>query len=208
MWQNPVPPHSCFFSSQFCISVLFLCVFWETMSVAVVPGMTFSHIFNRGERGLRHLNFLYSFSKPWGTKDLISLTRESNPYPVQWKHRVLTIGTLGKPHWGVFFFFFFFLRFIIYLWLSWISIAACRPSPVGVSGVFLSSFGAWASHCSGFFFVVGHGSRVLAQLLWPMGFVALRPVGSPGTRDWTCISCIGRKILYNWGTREVLLRYF
>ena len=61
------------------------------------------------------------------------------------------------------FFFFFFLRVIIYLWLSWISIAACRPSPVGVSGVFLSSFGAWASHCSGFFFVVGHGSRVLAQ---------------------------------------------
>ena len=29
--------------------------------------------------------------------------------------------------------------------------------------------------------------------------------GSSGPRDWTCVSCIGRQILYYWATREALI---
>ena len=35
-----------------------------------------------------------------------------------------------------------------------------------------------------------------------MDLVALRYVGSSRTRDWTCVSCIGRWILDHWATRE------
>ena len=30
-------------------------------------------------------------------------------------------------------------------------------------------------------------------------------MGSPWTRDWTCVSCIGRQVLYHWATWEVTL---
>ena len=38
--------------------------------------------------------------------------------------------------------------------------------------------------------------------------VAQRRVGSSQTRDWTCISYIGKQILYHWATRETLPRNF
>ena len=41
-----------------------------------------------------------------------------------------------------------------------------------------------------------------------MGLVALRHVGSSQTMDWTCISCIGRGILYFWATGEPISIYF
>ena len=41
------------------------------------------------------------------------------------------------------------------------------------------------------------GARVQGQRLWSTGLVALRPVGSPQTRDRTCFSCLGRRILYH-----------
>ena len=37
-----------------------------------------------------------------------------------------------------------------------------------------------------------------------MGIVALWHVGSSQTRDWMCISYIGRQIPYHWATREAL----
>ena len=41
------------------------------------------------------------------------------------------------------------------------------------------------------------GSSAQAQQLWHTGLVAPRHVGSSQTRDLTCLSCIGRQILYH-----------
>ena len=41
------------------------------------------------------------------------------------------------------------------------------------------------------------GSRAWAQELWHAGLVALWHVGSSWIRDRTCVSCIGRWILYH-----------
>ena len=48
------------------------------------------------------------------------------------------------------------------------------------------------------------GSGAQAQYLWRTGLVAPRHLGSSQTRDWTCVSCIGRWILDQWATREAL----
>ena len=48
------------------------------------------------------------------------------------------------------------------------------------------------------------GSRLWAQWLWYTGLVAPLHVGSSWTRDWTHVSCTGRRILYHWATREAL----
>ena len=37
------------------------------------------------------------------------------------------------------------------------------------------------------------------------GLVALRHVGSSGTRNQTCVSCMSRQILYHWTTMEALV---
>ena len=47
------------------------------------------------------------------------------------------------------------------------------------------------------------GSVIVAH-----GLLALKHVGSPQIRDQTCVSCIGRQILYHWATREALLFIF
>ena len=41
-----------------------------------------------------------------------------------------------------------------------------------------------------------------------MGLVAPRHAGSFRIRDWTCVSCIGRWILYSWATKEATLLGF
>ena len=54
------------------------------------------------------------------------------------------------------------------------------------------------------------GSRVQASYgvmelyLWSTGLVAPKHVESSRTRDWTGVSCIARKILNHWTTREAL----
>ena len=48
------------------------------------------------------------------------------------------------------------------------------------------------------------GFRAQAQQLWSTGLVAPKYVGSSLIRDQTCVSCIGRRILYHWATREAL----
>ena len=40
------------------------------------------------------------------------------------------------------------------------------------------------------------GSRARAQELWCTGLVALQHVRSSRTRNWTCVSCIGRHIFH------------
>ena len=51
------------------------------------------------------------------------------------------------------------------------------------------------------------GSGTQTQQLWHVGFIAPWHVGSCLTRDQTCVSCIGRRILNQWTTREVLQFY-
>ena len=41
-----------------------------------------------------------------------------------------------------------------------------------------------------------------------MGLVTLPHAGSSWTRDWTCVSCTGRQILYHWATRDALYSTF
>ena len=86
----------------------------------------------------------------------------------------------------------------------------------------LVSCGAWASHCgdvsrcrvwalwpAGFSgcstdaqYLPFPGSRAQAQDLWGTGLVALQLVGASRPRDQTCVSCIGKWVLYHWATRE------
>ena len=84
----------------------------------------------------------------------------------------------------------------------------------------ISSCGAWASHCGGFFCgaqALGWwASVVAARGLYSCGYQALEHrlsscgphlvapwhVGSSCTRDQTCLLWIGKWILYHWATRE------
>ena len=117
---------------------------------------------------------------------------------------------------------FFLIHLFIYFWLCWDFVAACGLSLVATSGgysswqcvgfslkwllllwstgsrhVGFSSCGTWAQQL----WLVG--SRAQAQQLWRTGLVAPRHVGSSGTRDRTCVPCIGRRILNHCATREV-----
>ena len=74
----------------------------------------------------------------------------------------------------------------------------------------LSGSGVRASRCSGF----SCGAWVLRCVgsqhtqLWHTGMVAPQCVGSSLIRDWTCIPCIGKQILYHWAPREAQLTQF
>ena len=61
-------------------------------------------------------------------------------------------------------------------------------------------------------FLVVHGLSSCgewAQESWCSGLVALWPVGSQSPiRDWTHVSCIARRILNCWTTREVPQHFF
>ena len=72
----------------------------------------------------------------------------------------------------------------------------------------LSSCGAWASHCSGFFCCRAWALECASSVVWNTGLVALWHVGSSWTRDQPYVPCIGRDILNHWTTREVLVFHF
>ena len=55
--------------------------------------------------------------------------------------------------------------------------------------------------------VAEHEPCAQAKELRCTGWVALQHVGSSWTRDWTCVSCIGRQILNHWATRKALNAY-
>ena len=69
-------------------------------------------------------------------------------------------------------------------WAGLLSTWGARASPQGGS----SCCGAGAPGCT--------------------GSVALRPVGSSWTRDWTCVPCISRWVLNHWTTRESFIIYY
>ena len=72
-------------------------------------------------------------------------------------------------------------------------------SLVAVSRV--SSLGAVRGHL--LFWAIGSRTCGL-QESWHMGLVASQHAGSSRTRDHTCVSCIGRWILYLRATRDAL----
>ena len=74
----------------------------------------------------------------------------------------------------------------------------------------------YSLQCSGFslrclLLLRSTGSRSCgshSQQLWHMGLVAPQHVESSWIRDWTRVSCIRRRILYHWATREAPLTPF
>ena len=78
--------------------------------------------------------------------------------------------------------------------------------PVGVSLV--SSMG---SRAGGLTSLWPAGSGALAQQLRPTGLLVLQHVGSPQSRDGSCVSCLSRRILYpsqQGGPRRTILGWW
>ena len=101
----------------------------------------------------------------------------------------------------------FFLNVIYYFWLCWVFVLHKLFSSCGQQGP-LSSRGAQASHCDGFSCCE---SQPLEHRLSNSGARVYLPWGMwdlPGLRDRTCVSYIGRQILYHWATREAPLVSF
>ena len=73
--------------------------------------------------------------------------------------------------------------------------SCCTAQALGREG--FNSYGVWAQELQ----LPGSGAQ--AQQLCT-SLVALRHVGASWLRDWTCVSCTGRQILYHWATREAL----
>jgi len=101
----------------------------------------------------------------------------------------------------------FFLKcflplFFKFIWLCQVFIAAWAMSMLLIAVDSLVAERGFRA--CGFQWLQFPGSRAQAQCLWCMGLVVLWHVGSFQTRDWTCVSCIGRQTLYHWATREAL----
>ena len=93
-----------------------------------------------------------------------------------------------------------------YLFLAMLGLHCCVQafSSCGARDSHFGGFsccGAWAPGCVDFR-NCGSGALELT------GLVALWHVGSSRTRNHTCVSCIGRQILYHWVLREVLCFHF
>ena len=119
-------------------------------------------------------------------------------------------------------FFLFLKKKLINFCLRWVFVVARRLSLVAVSrGYSLLPCAGFSlrwlllqsmdSRCAGFSSCGTRaqqlwlmGSRVQAQQLQRMGFVAPRHVGSSRTRARTCVPCIGRRILNHCTIREAL----
>ena len=98
-----------------------------------------------------------------------------------------------------------FPRIVIKFFLFWavLGLHCCVQSfPSCAQRGLLSSCGACGCHHSGCP-CCSMRTRGQAQQLWCMGSVALWPVGSSGTRDWTITTFIARQILNHCTTREV-----
>ena len=74
------------------------------------------------------------------------------------------------------------------------TVLASLPLTAGLWGAWASVVEAWG--------LSSWGSRAQARSLWHLGLVVRWRLGSSQTRDRTCVSCIGRQILYHWATRE------
>ena len=60
------------------------------------------------------------------------------------------------------------------------------------------------SHCGGFSWCRAQVLQCTGSVVWHTGLVALGHMGFSQIRDWTCVACAGRWILYHWTTRETL----
>ena len=60
-----------------------------------------------------------------------------------------------------------------------------------------------SSHGSGFSYCGAQAQSWGASVVVSTGLVASRPMGSSGTRNWTHVPGIGKRILNHWTTREV-----
>ena len=100
----------------------------------------------------------------------------------------------------------------ICFWLCVLGLCCCMVFLQLRQAWLFSSCNVQASHCDGSSCCGGRmafrargcqqfqlpGCRAQAQYLWGMGLVALRHVRSSWIRDQTCVSWIGRQILYHW----------
>lgn len=90
----------------------------------------------------------------------------------------------------------------IHFWLCWVFVALSRLSVVVASGS-SEVFNAEASHCIGFSYWEAQalGGQMSVAVVWGLSccrltsLVALWHVESSWTRDWTCIPCIGKRVL-------------
>ena len=93
----------------------------------------------------------------------------------------------------------YFVRAFLYLW--WVGTSHCGSfSCCGARALRLVAFricGVWSQSSRLL------DSRAQAQLLWHTGLAAPWHVGSSLTGDWTCVSYVGRQILYHWVTRDI-----
>ena len=100
---------------------------------------------------------------------------------------------------------FFRVYLFTYFWLHWVFVAVLQLSLVMVS---VRSCGVRASHGGGFSCYKAWALGMWTPQLWRLGLVAPRHVGSSGTRDRTCVPCIGRQTLDHQTTREALQNEF
>ena len=81
-------------------------------------------------------------------------------------------------------------------WAShWGSFSYCRAWALGHMG-----FGTWSTWLSSW----GSQAPEYRFHVWLMGLAVSWHVESSQIRDWTCVSCIGRQVLYHWATSEAL----
>ena len=104
-----------------------------------------------------------------------------------------------------------FMDFLLLLLFTYIFILAAlglcccaRAFPSCSEWGSLSSWGLWASQQSGFSLHSTGYKACRLQQLWHPGLVVLKYVKFSLTRDQTHVLCIGRWILNQWTTREIL----
>ena len=115
----------------------------------------------------------------------------------------------------------FNIYLFIYFWLCWVLVAVAGFLQLWWAGAALCQ-GTWASRCSGFSCFVAWalgcvgfsswglwaqylGNQALEHRLssWQYtGSAAPWHMGSSQNRDQTCVSCIGKQVLYYWATTE------
>ena len=106
----------------------------------------------------------------------------------------------------------------IYFWLCWVFVAVWAFSSCSEQGWL--RFCVWVFHCSGLreatVLELGQALGRVASVVtapgplehrlcnWRVDLVDLRHVGSSWARVRTRVSCIGRRVLYLWATREAV----
>ena len=173
-----------------------------------------SSLINQGWRVQYHKGALSRVSEGWRTSAQTVVPFSEFP------QNFVSTPVIGLMFWD----FFFKIDFKnIYLWLCWVFAAACRLSLVADSEGLLTSCVATVSHCGGFsccrtwalghtgfsncsFLALEHRLSTCGMYLVLVAWSLVAPwyVGSSWTRDQTCVSCIGRWILYHWAIKEAL----